>query len=80
MAISRGMIVFCFMTLVVCSFLVKASKADDTTAPECNHGAHPDDSQRCADVPEDEDDFDDTFKIVGNMKISSEMEMTVVGH
>ena len=77
MAISRGMIVFCFMTLILCSFLVKASNADDSAGEKCNH-AHPDDSQRCADFPEDEDDFDDTYKVVNNMKVSS--EMIILGH
>ncbi|XWS47366.1 hypothetical protein CRYUN_Cryun14cG0146500 [Craigia yunnanensis] len=76
MVISRGMIVFCFMTLMICSFLVKASNANDG-AEECNR-AHPDDSQRCADYPEEEDDFDDTYKVVNNMKVSS--EMIILGH
>ncbi|WRX09698.1 hypothetical protein QQP08_002185 [Theobroma cacao] len=76
MAISRGMIVFCFMTLLVCSFLVKAGKADNS-AEECAR-AHPDDSQRCGDNLEDDDDFDDTFKVVNDVKVSS--EMIVVGH
>ncbi|XVF81542.1 hypothetical protein PTKIN_Ptkin15bG0163300 [Pterospermum kingtungense] len=76
MAISRGMIVFCFMTLMVCSFLVKVSYAEGSGGG-CNP-ANPDDSQRCADVPEDEDDFDDTYKVVNNMKIST--EMIILGH
>ncbi|KAB2003980.1 hypothetical protein ERO13_D11G158933v2 [Gossypium hirsutum] len=69
MAVSRRMIVFCFITLVVCSFLVKASNAGQNDHG-CNHGgAQPGDSQRCEDTPEDEDDFDDTFKLVNNIKI-----------
>ncbi|OMP10873.1 hypothetical protein COLO4_04204 [Corchorus olitorius] len=77
MAVSRGMIVFCFMTLIFCSLLVKVSKADHETAEECAR-AHPDDSQRCADSFHEDDDFDDTYKVVNNMKISS--EMLVIGH
>ncbi|XVF71821.1 hypothetical protein PTKIN_Ptkin12aG0070300 [Pterospermum kingtungense] len=67
MAISRGTIVLCLITLMVCSFLVKTSKADD-----CNR-ANPGDSKHCVDIPEEEDDFDDTYKVVNNMKVSSEM-------
>lgn len=72
MAISRGTIVFFFMTLFVCSLLVKASKAED-----CSHPIS-DENQRCADYPEEEDDFDDTYKIVDNMKVSA--EMIILGH
>ncbi|KAB2074968.1 hypothetical protein ERO13_A07G168000v2 [Gossypium hirsutum] len=68
MAVPRRMIIFIFITLILGSFLVKSSNADG-----CNHD-NPDESQRsCADVPEDEDDFDDTYKVVDNKKISSEM-------
>lgn len=79
MAVSRGMIVFCFMTVLVCSFLVKASNAADasSTGGDCNP-ANLDENQRCVDVPEDEDDFDDTYKVVDNMKVSA--EMIILGH
>lgn len=68
MAVPRRMTIFIFITLIIGSLLVKSSNANG-----CHH-ASPDESQRsCADVPEDEDDFDDTYKVVGNKKISSEM-------
>ncbi|GMI70933.1 hypothetical protein HRI_000762600 [Hibiscus trionum] len=72
MAVSRGMVVLWFITLVACSFLVKSSNANHNKGEGCHHDHHPrgHGSQQCKDTPEDEDDFDDTFKIVDNVKIS----------
>ncbi|GMI73302.1 hypothetical protein HRI_000999500 [Hibiscus trionum] len=66
MAVTRRMVIFIFITLILGSFLL-----DSGNGQACHH-ANPDDAQRtCLDVPEDEDDFDDTYKIVDNKRISS---------
>ncbi|KAL4353056.1 hypothetical protein GQ457_06G027330 [Hibiscus cannabinus] len=73
MAVSRGMMAFCFITLVVCCSLVKSSNAGPDKVEGCRHQGqdhHGHENQQCQDTPEDEDDFDDTFKIVDNVKIT----------
>ncbi|XP_021890128.1 protein RALF-like 17 [Carica papaya] len=74
MAVSRGLVVCCFLTLVVSAFFIRVSNAEIHAAGhESCGGIHPDDHQRCIDRGGDDDDndFDDTYKIINQMKIQA---------
>lgn len=68
MALSKGMVLFCLTTLLVCS-LIRLAQAD------CSDAGHADDHQRCwednVEVEDDDDDVDDTYKIVNEVSIKA---------
>ncbi|GLT30180.1 hypothetical protein SLA2020_049970 [Shorea laevis] len=81
MAIYRGSMVVFLMALLVCAFLIKMGDANPNAEPCTN--THGEENQRCNEEEHvEEDDFDDTYKIVNNVRISSPfgVDMIVLGH
>jgi hypothetical protein len=84
MAISRGVVLFGFGTLLVCLFLIKFSEADDSKHLPIHAAKHDDNKceginsdkgDRCREEekdPEEEidDDVDDSYKVVNRMAVS----------
>lgn len=76
MALYRGAVLFCLWTLLFSSFFMKDTKGTDSDFQKkgCGKGSHSDKGNLCQDKDDDgdhfDDDIDDTYKIVNNIKIS----------